>query len=385
MTPDTCFRPGLPRRHPKRAGGRGALLAITLLSWNWLLAGCRIPPPPVRQETPVGVVFGNSREEVAHASAWFEMLHARIRELLPDTRDHEVELWVQKELGIHRFEEVPAMLDGFVNQRGDRIRVRSGVECVEQTIAHELVHALLSESWALLPSVVEEGLCEAVAMQTVSGCASRLRTKRLFGAAFYLGEVSARASLIYRPSGSRLLSIQIPAHFATEREDLMPPLPVLSLTGNSIDIIARGIELNHYHYGFGMWIVERIVERHGYEGLLLLCREARRDHLEQIPPERLLEAAELGPPESWQLEILESLGEEDLRWVVLENQRSVTTQAARWLRHVADEGGTADAILERCQFTFRLDGVDREISLLDLPEIRTALLHALDGFGSPGV
>ncbi|MCZ6792091.1 MAG: hypothetical protein O7J95_00585 [Planctomycetota bacterium] len=360
----------------RRVRDSGGLWLCTVLAF---FAGCKVAPPPVRRETTFAVVYGNSSDEVARVSRWVEEFHPRIRELLPQTRNRHPEIWVQKKLAVYRSQRMPDYLDGFLNGSRDRIQVRRDVECLEQTVCHELIHALLDDSWSALPAIVEEGLCEVVSMEVVAGCARLLRAQRLLGAASYLGEVTASAHLKYTPSAGRHFTIQLPVRFTREHVDSLPPLPALRLAGNSLDILSEGIELNHYHYSFGMWIVERIVQRGGYDGLHRLCREAVRDGLEQIPPERLLEAARLGPPESWQREILQGLDGDDLRRVVAGNHYGVAVQAARWLRRVSRGRGSPGEILDHCRFLFRFDVAGPEISLLDLPEFRQLLRDRLGG------
>ncbi|MCA8978766.1 MAG: hypothetical protein KDC14_01975, partial [Planctomycetes bacterium] len=167
-----------------RPRGLAALFGLVSL----LASGCAVLPPDARYDSPAGTVRAAEEGQAALVGAQLEDLHPRVQALLPDTVQRDFEVWVQDEPRMYLFagpsyEEA----DGFWAEGPSRIHLRASAASLERTLAHELVHASLGESWTMLPGTLEEGLCDWVSAQLVPEGACEMRAGRLSAASFATG------------------------------------------------------------------------------------------------------------------------------------------------------------------------------------------------------
>ena len=145
-------------------GNRGALGALltTLLG----AAACQAPAPPVAIETPYGMVRAESEGKAEEVAEMLEVLSPRVKDLLPGTFDREIDVWVQSVLRSSRYGQRATGVKGFTLLAGEfdakRIHLLEDGE-LSWYLSHELVHALVDESWSTLPGLLEEGLGDVVA------------------------------------------------------------------------------------------------------------------------------------------------------------------------------------------------------------------------------
>lgn len=357
-------------------------LLLTLLAVG-LSSGCRVAPPPVRAEASYGVVRATTVEEAERIAGWLDEYYPRVRALLPDTRDRPIEVWAQPELGLWSFQELPETMTGFVDEGSGRIHVLSTGRCVEQTLCHELVHALLGESWRSLPVVVEEGLCEHVSFRLVGGCSRAERTNMLLATALYLhetagvDELEAQVTLVFRGPVGEVYSQNIVAKYLPEFRGSMPPVVALRTARNSVSLWSGETRINPYHYGLGTWIVDRIVERSGIDGLHDLCTEALGRDESLVSAESYLAAAELGSRSTWIREVLDGMENEDLRRLAAPGLEGILDRAAGWVRQLAPEVSSDPGIIDRVDILFRFEDGGPFTSLLADDHIRAGLSQRL--------
>lgn len=258
------------------------------------LAGCQVAPPKECAVHPMGVVRAEERDDAERYGELVATLQPEIKALLPDTPDRATEVWVQKNLASRRGQRVPLNVKGFTliaedHSRG-RIHLREDVDHPEWFLAHELVHALLGESWKTLPAVLEEGLADVVAAQLRPALAPRIRALRAIEASLYLGRLKLviNHSGIGYPAGNGPLEIWF--HYDEPRDKLAIQD---ALTPDTYAFRERFGDMDDALYGVGFLIVERLRERIGYNGLHELCLRAAREGREAIDPAEQLRVAGL--------------------------------------------------------------------------------------------
>lgn len=293
------------------------LSAVSLLA-GLLASGCAVLPPSARYDSPAGTVRADEAGQAALVASQLEDLHPQVRALLPDTLQRDFEVWVQQEPRMYLFagpsyEEA----DGFWAEGPSRIHLRASAASIERTLAHELVHASLGDTWRFLPGTLEEGLCDWVSAQLVPAGAAEMRAGRLSAASFATGglefdvELNAPATLGIDVSvGARvLLTGGVGSHLTPEQVFTVRA----GLSTTRLDSGAKKA-----FYGLSYLIVERVIERRGITGLHGMCLQAEREGLDEIPTEWLLRAAGLEDlnSEGWRAAIQSALGPEEVRLLV---------------------------------------------------------------------
>jgi hypothetical protein len=273
------------------AKGLGRVLPLGVLA---LLAGCQLAPPKECAVHPLGVVRAEQRDDAERFGDLVATLQPEIKALLPDTPDRSTEVWVQKQLASRRGQRVPLNVKGFTlisedHSRG-RIHLREDVDHPEWFLAHELVHALLGETWKTLPAVLEEGLADVVAAELRPELAPRIRALRAIEASLYLGRlklVISHSGIGYRAGNGPL---EIWFHYDEPRDTLAIQD---ALTPDTYAFRERFGDMDDALYGVGFLIVQRLRDRIGYEGLHELCLRAASEGREAIDPAEQLRLAGL--------------------------------------------------------------------------------------------
>jgi hypothetical protein len=144
-----------------------ARLSLTLLPAIALSAvSCLAPPPPIVVDTPFGEVRAENRETADHVAGLLTRLAPEVRAILPGSQDRPIDVWVQEELSVYRFNRRPESVRGFTLLNEEFSAKRIHLQEDGQSpwyLSHELVHALIGPSWASLPGIFEEGLGDVVA------------------------------------------------------------------------------------------------------------------------------------------------------------------------------------------------------------------------------
>ena len=297
-----------PLRRPRHGPCFLALLALTG-------ASCQAWPPGAHVRAESGLVSAASAPQAAHVARSLDELAPRVRAELPDTLERPLSVWLQEVPLLYVFPrtEMPEA-DGFYSPATHRIHLRAGAEDLERTLAHELVHASLGPSWEALPGTLEEGLCDVIAARLCPASAPRLRAGRLSSAALALGGFSLELTLALPPEASPAgVGLALAARLRLEgsREELDP-----------LDVFARSAGLSSTKlsphakkafYGLAGLVVQRLVDRHGVEGLHELCVAARARGLASVPSAWILEAAGFeADAQHWRRALLEEFGTAEL-------------------------------------------------------------------------
>lgn len=285
--------PSPPSARPRLRAGllAGAASAVLL--------GCLAPPPPIVVETDYGDVRADSTATASHVAHLLEGLAPRVGELLPGSQDRPVDVWVQDRLRVYRFHQRPESVRGFTLLSGEFDARRIHLKEAGQSpwyLGHELVHALIGESWAPLPGILEEGLADAIAERLAPRYRTSIRAHRLLNASAF--------------SDGMLVSVEYdePTPFVQPRQSretrarvvrLHMARPVDAATASELlrtsraELHRRWPEIPESFYGLAWVIVSRILDRHGVDGLHELCLRATAEGHALVPEDWLLDAAGL--------------------------------------------------------------------------------------------
>ncbi len=292
-------------------GARLSCLAVLALG----VAACQAFPPSHSVQVHAGSVAGADARQARSMARALDELAPRVRAELPDAIERPLSVWLQEVPLLYVFPRTAMPeADGFYSPATHRIHLRAGAEDLERTLAHELVHASLGPSWEALPGTLEEGLCDVVAARVCPASAARLRAGRLSSACLALGGLSLELALSLPPQASPAgLGLSLSARLCLEgsREELDPLTVFRSSAGLSSTKLSPHVK--KALYGLAGMVVQRLVDRHGVEGLHELCSEAQRRGLEVVPTEWVLECAGLdADPAAWRRALLEGLGQAEL-------------------------------------------------------------------------
>lgn len=295
---------------------------LALLASLLFATGCQVGPPRAAFETPQGLVRAEAPERAQRVGALLGHLEPEVRALLPDTRERDLEVWVQTRPALYTFDgEAYAEADGFWSESHGRIHLRDGSGHLRRTLAHELVHASLGPSWERLPGSIEEGLCDLVSVHLAPSESVDMRAGRLSAAAFAMGglelDVEIALSTPELREASRLGAVTRLRLYGEVSEHIVPEDIFEVSAGLSSTRLATNDK--KALYGLSFLLVERIVERRGFEGLHALCSRAAVEGLDEVPRAWLLEAAGLVDTRrgTWRAAIHGALGDAELRTILL--------------------------------------------------------------------
>lgn|GEM_PF-922471 len=346
-----------------RAGGAALLLAA---------AGCGALPPPAAVSTPYGEVRAERPEAAQELAESLLRLRPLVLALLPDSVERPTEVWLDPEL--HEGKDGSPGVAAITSLSQGRIRIGAGAAGIGRDflLAHELVHAYMGPSWAPLPAIMKEGLCDALACRLVPQDAARARALRLFAARFAFGPQELLLSCSQPAFGGRSgarLAISSPGG---ERRG---PFEALELSGRGVRLHDEPAD-EDVLYGYGLLLVERAIERIGLAGLHALCERAAETGHELLPLEWVLWAAELDhEPATWQRALAEGLGAPELEALTAHIATGLAegvVSSTRW--RFPDLSG--ERFLEEATPTLGLRGGDLQLALSDLPGLRDAVLAA---------
>ena len=292
--------------------------------------GCQASPPHASFTGNAGLVRAEVLGQAEAVAQLLDEIAPQVIEVLPDTVERDLEVWVQAAPALYRFSETTyEEADGFWSEGHQRIHLRESAMSLPRTLAHELVHASLGETWSVLPGTIEEGLCDVVAARLCPREALDLRAGRLSAAAFALGGLELEVELAVDGELPQGLSHEsrLARRAAGLRVGCITRLRLLGevTTGFGADDvfeIAAGLSTTDLPtndkkalYGLSYLVVHRIVQRSGYRGLHALCLRADREGLQEVPGEWLLTAAGMPTADlgGWRAAIAEEIGIGELR------------------------------------------------------------------------
>lgn len=269
-----------------------------------LLGGCLAPPPPISVDTAYGMVRAERDEDALEVAELLTEMAPQIQEILPGVQDRRVDVWVQEQLRLYRWQERTESVRGFTlladEFEATRIHLRGGGQS-SWYLAHELVHALIDESWRPLPALLEEGLADVVAEELNPQYAAHIRAHRLFNVSLLTDGLLLNVAWSEPDDRPRR---RWPVRSATMRV-MMPPGEDEPIDGGDLlrlrELLSadRASLHNHFHelpesyYGLAWLIVSRITERVGLDGLHAMCVEAHENGQDVIALDDLLSAAEM--------------------------------------------------------------------------------------------
>ncbi len=344
-----------------------------------VLGACQVLPPSEEARGSQGTVRAASQARALEIVRALDDLAPRVRALLPDARERPLSVWVQEVPELYWLPHtIMPEADGFYAPGMHRIHLREQAEDLERTLAHELVHATLGESWEALPGTLEEGLCDVIAARLCPASAARLRAGRLSSACLALGsiEFELEGSLPAEAcaDGVRLCFL---AHLRVDGPTAAPvdPLDVLRSSAG-LSSAKLSPHLKKALYGLAGMVVQRIVDRRGIEGLHELCLRARSTGQRHVPSGWILEAAGLDcDRETWRSALLEGIGSEELLEFVRGHPDLATPALMDFLgrqRAAALPGPVLRALHAR----LGLPRSGASIDLLAQPEVMASLLQA---------
>lgn len=260
----------------------------------------------------------------------------RLEEVLPDVRPvPDLEIWVLPPERIPDPFGVGQPMGGVTYLVGGHptlIHVPDNDEFL-WVLGHELTHAVVDVSprWRALPGVLEEGLCESMGAVMDPGARPRRWLSVLIEAPPLLG---VRGAGIYFPFYVRQENGRVRGMLgvfegrdtwrAWSPEELRERLEAHSLDPWPME--RSGLER------LGYFLVERIVARHGLDGLRALCAEAEHAGRRTVSMEATLAAAGLDGYES----LATALREEASTAKVREQLAQSPEALARWFVYDLD-------------------------------------------------
>jgi len=309
-----------------RSLATGALLAI--------LVGCQAAAPRASVESPSGRVRAEREERAREVAALLEDLKPRIGQHLPDAHSRAREVWIQERPQLYLFSGTAyEEADGFWSETHGRIHLREDAQSLSRTLAHELVHSSLGESWEVLPGTIEEGLCDVVSVLLCPEDAWNMRTGRLSAAAFATGGLELEVELFLPAEvvdGELQIGCLTRMRLQGRVREAFDPADVFEVAAG---LSTTQLPTNDKKalYGLSYLLVDRVVERVGFRGLHELCLRTERLGLPEVPAEWLLEAAEMesGDVASWRRALQEAIGRQELEALVQLYPELISDSAGR--------------------------------------------------------
>jgi len=285
------------------------------------VTACQAVPPGAAFDGPSARVRANDPLRAEEVSALLEELRPRVVAQLPDSECRAQEVWVQISPTLYRFSEAAyEEADGFWSESHGRIHLREGAHSLARTLAHELVHASLGESWEVLPGTVEEGLCDVVSVLLCPEDSVGMRTGRLSAAAFATGGLELEVEL-FLPAQPEMGEMRVGCLTRMRLHGDVRP----EFHPDDVFTIPAGLSTTELPtndkkalYGLSYLLVDRIVERIGFRGLHDLCLRATEEGHEELPAPWLLEAAGIDAEAqgAWHQALRDAIGPRELRTLV---------------------------------------------------------------------
>ena len=368
-----CVNPNKPLR---------TALFIPLISVAGVLfLSCMATPPSSVLAFDGGRVRAADHVEAERIEALVADLRPRLLELLPDTSFDDVEVWVQDQPSLYKFTTAAtADAEGLWSPSHRRIMLSRHADHLGRTLAHEMTHAVLGETWSMLPGSIEEGLADHVSGVLCDTGAARLRAGRLSSACLATGGLEIDVDVLRKVDAGLNLtgarrgwSARVRLKGDTGDTD---PMDVFRLAaGLSSTRLDTGTKRGFY--GLAYLAVSRIVERHGYEGLQALCEDAIADGFDHVPAGVILRAAELDmDPETWRRAAASEMGEAEVVELIRMYPDFLVDALTDYLQSLRPDGDV-DSWVDDVDVYVRLAEGSASVTLHELPFVREEVIAIL--------
>ncbi len=344
-----------------------------------LLLSCMAAPPSSVLAFDGGRVLAADPTEAEQVELLLAKLQPELLGLLPDTAFEDLDVWIQDTPSLYSNPtEASTDAEGLWSPTHQRIMLSRHADHIERTLAHELTHAALGESWGLLPGSMEEGLADHVSGSLCESGASRLRAGRLSSACLATGGVSIQVDVMPRThmastgkasNGEARTGWSASIRLKGEAEGT-DPMDVFRLAaGLSSTRLESGAKRGFY--GLAYLAVSRIVDRDGYSGLQALCLEATEQGLSRVPSSWILDAADLdAEAASWRRAAADAMGEAELLELVRMYPSFISDSIEGYL---SSTGASLDVIPE-LEVEISLREGTAQVRLSQLPVLREQLV-----------
>ncbi|HEX9793862.1 MAG TPA: hypothetical protein VGC54_07735 [Planctomycetota bacterium] len=358
-------------------------LAVLAILAGMPAVGCSVAPPAVLVASENGEVRAENANTARQVADMLGKLLPRVRAALPGARTELPEIWVQTELKTHTNDRANDDSGGFTVLQSDlhpvRIHLRESGDDLEWALAHELVHFLMGPEWSTLPGALAEGLADHLAMEVLPLEVVRIRTNRLLLASLWVRGVPFRlVSTVPLEAGGPSDVLRIEGRFRFQSQRPAPDMTVRELLGLGLWDLNRRKDRDDFpsYHGLGFLVAEELFDRIGVDGLLELCRQAKREGHEVVPVGWIVAAAEL--PEDLGPVLESRIGPGELaelaRW-----HAQLVVEALLHFHPPPARGGDAGTYLDEAKPQLRL-GEHASVELAEIPEIRAALRRSLPDF-----
>jgi hypothetical protein len=282
--------------------------------------------PEFAVETPLGKAYADDPERASHLVDLWMRLADQIEGILPGSKEGEMlDVWLMHADDIPDPFDIGHPMGGITySVNGDAWLIQvPDTHKLEWILAHELTHAVLGREWNSLGGTLEEGLCEYVAAQFAPELLPMRRLQVHMGAAALFGHDQAGIFFSQsRRDGEGNIEVRWVGEKGRTPDELWTMEDLRFYLEQSS--IAPFAEERAGLQRVGTFLVFRIVDRHGLQGLHRLCRRANEQGREVVPFNWVMEAAgfNMGPQATRPLDdqfvraLIEPLQRESLHKIV---------------------------------------------------------------------
>jgi hypothetical protein len=253
--------------------------------------------PEFSVETPLGTAFAHSPESASVLVDSWIRLSRSIENRLPDAKKNEqLDVWLLGKDEIPDPFSIGHPMGGVTYSiNGDAWLIQvPDTHKLDWILAHELTHALLGRSWNTLGGVLEEGLCEWFGAQEAPELLPMRMLQVQMGAAALFGH--DQAGMFFNFS-VRNEDGDVDVRWLGEKG--LTPEPIWRIKDLKYYLSQRSIsafpEVRAGLQRMGTFLIFRILEREGLQGLHQLCLDAETLGHRVVPYEMIMYAAGLNP------------------------------------------------------------------------------------------
>ncbi|KAA3606058.1 MAG: hypothetical protein DWQ01_17840 [Planctomycetota bacterium] len=340
------------------------------------LAACMAPAPQAAVDTPFGRVRAADPETAHSVAIMLQELHPQVAAVLPGSEIHFPEIWVQERLQVQQshFSQETGLTVFGADDQPLRIHLKANSPRLRQTLAHELVHALMGESWEPLPGVLEEGICEVIAAKLNPDMAPSRAAGLLASASAWFGGLEGEllCTVPRREPWTRdtLLSLSFRIESERTAPDHLGFRDILEFDNRQLHQRWRKGEIPDYH-GLGYLLVAWILRDHDIDVLFQLSLDAKAKGLEKVPVGWVLRLARIYDQVGLAHASTKLLGDEELEEMAYHSAVEFARRCASFFPKFFP-GHTASEFMDLGQPRLRI-GQSQEQPLTDIPAFRAEL------------